>query len=111
MTRDNSRDDEDLSQVGSDPAAEAEVDAAAETRVVLDEEPSAESDGEDDRTQLVPRNSAETASDVGEAASPATAKDTQGLDPDAGAASARRVPDTRVLDEPDKTAPASGSSP
>jgi serine/threonine-protein kinase len=124
------RDDEDQ-PVDAENEAERVVRAEAETRLLIDEEAAAETvlaedlpdlpvsspsasaepsdsdsadaldDDEDDRTQLVPRSEPQTAADS------ETPKATRVLDPNAAAAGSndRSVPDTRVLDESDKTVP------
>ena len=88
-----------------------------EAETVLAEEPVGAPDSdtddleEDDRTQLVDRGDVPIPSDANGAA--ASEKDTRVLDPSVGVAASaaaaaggtRRLPDTRVLDEPDKTAP------
>jgi len=104
---------EDLPEMAETVVAE-DFPEMAETRVVMDDESDDtqnDAEEEDERTQLVPRDRAERVSQDAVSAQPAGGKETRVLDPAAGAVGnagrdgARRVPDTRVLEEPDKTAP------
>ncbi len=115
MTRDDGQDSEaGATERESDEASAA----AAETCVLTDEDAAATSAEDDDRTQLVGRgfSPAEQGPSVEESGDRAafSVKPTRVLDPSVaggssdeapGASGASALADTRVLDDPDKTAP------